>query len=51
MYGSVVGWIVTILLQMLLWIPQSCKCPGCWITLGEVWITAGLGQMGVDPEI
>ena len=46
-----VGWIVAILWQMLLWTPQSCRCPGCWTILVEVWITAVLGQMDVDPEI
>ena len=51
MYVCLVGWIAAILWQMLLWIHQSCRCPGCWTILAEVWITAVLGWMDVDPEI
>ena len=48
---SVVGLNSAILWPMLLLIHQSCRCPGCWTILVEVWITAVLGQMDVDPEI
>ena len=47
----VVGLIAAILWQMLLLTHQSCTCPGCWKILVEVWITAVVGQMDVDPEI
>ena len=46
-----VGLIAAILWQMLLLTHQSCRCPGCWTILVEVWIIAVLGQMDVDPEI
>ena len=48
---SVVGLIVAILWQMLLLTHQSCRWPGCWTILVEVWTIAVLGWMDVDPEI
>ena len=45
-YVSVVCLNSAILWQMLLWIHQSCRCPGCLTILVEVWITAMLGWNG-----